>query len=93
MQFNEAFFGMESGIADMESSVADYAMRRGYELLRPFHLLRPRVFQDGNMWCVLLGENLQEGVAAFGDTPDAATRKWDKVWMGEKTDGEGCEKV
>lgn len=28
-----------------------------------------RVFEDGNQWCALRGENLQEGEAAFGDTP------------------------
>lgn len=25
-------------------------------------------FKDGNAWCILLGENLQEGVSGFGDT-------------------------
>lgn len=28
--------------------------------------------KDGNQWCVLLGESLQVGVAAFGDTPEDA---------------------
>lgn len=27
---------------------------------------------DGDKWCALAGENLQEGVAGFGDTPSAA---------------------
>ena len=26
-------------------------------------------FKDGDMWCVLLGKNLQEGIAGFGETP------------------------
>lgn len=26
-------------------------------------------FKDGDMWCVLLGPNLQEGIAGFGKTP------------------------
>lgn len=30
---------------------------------------------DGDMWCALLGENLQEGVAGFGDTPQEALEK------------------
>lgn len=25
-----------------------------------------KVFKDGNMWCALLGSNLQEGIAGFG---------------------------
>jgi len=32
-------------------------------------------FRDGNQWCFLYGDNLQEGIAGFGDTIfDAA---WD----------------
>jgi len=26
-------------------------------------------FKDGNKWCVLLGENIQEGVVGFGTNP------------------------
>jgi hypothetical protein len=29
---------------------------------------------DGNQWCALLGGNLQEGIAGFGDTPAEALR-------------------
>ena len=25
--------------------------------------------KDGNQWCVLIGPDLQEGIAGFGDTP------------------------
>lgn len=32
------------------------------------------VFIDGNKWCALLGEDLQEGLAGFGDTPSEALR-------------------
>jgi hypothetical protein len=28
--------------------------------------------QDGDQFCILWGENIQEGVAAFGDSPSAA---------------------
>lgn len=27
------------------------------------------VTKDGDSWCALKGENLQEGIAGFGDTP------------------------
>ena len=47
---------------------------------RPFMLLRPGLFQDGDQWTCLLGENMQTGVVAFGDSPDEATRNWDKAW-------------
>lgn len=29
-------------------------------------------FRDGDQWCVRLGENIQEGVCGFGDTPQEA---------------------
>lgn len=28
--------------------------------------------EDGNQWCALLGPDLQEGIAGFGDTPKKA---------------------
>ena len=43
-------------------------------------LLRPRVFIDGNKWCVLYGENLQNGVAGFGDSPILAVYDFNKAW-------------
>ncbi len=51
-----------------------------FEQERPFMLLRPRIFQDGDQWCALLGDNLQEGVCAFGDSPSKASYEWDKAW-------------
>ncbi|AUR85540.1 hypothetical protein NVP1076O_35 [Vibrio phage 1.076.O._10N.286.51.B7] len=30
------------------------------------------VFKDGNKWCCLVGDNIQEGVAGFGFTPAEA---------------------
>lgn len=31
-----------------------------------------RIFPDGDMWCALIGPDLQEGVAGFGTTPEKA---------------------
>jgi len=50
------------------------------EQRRPFIQLRPRIFIDGNQWCALYGENLQDGVAGFGDSPEAAAWAFDKAW-------------
>ena len=50
------------------------------DMRRPFVLLRPKMFIDGNQWCALYGENLQDGVAGFGDTPDAASWSFDIAW-------------
>lgn len=38
------------------------------EEMNLFAMLKPKVSIDGNQWCVLYGENLQDGVAGFGDT-------------------------
>ena len=33
-----------------------------------FSMLKPKVSIDGNQWCVLYGEDLQSGIAGFGDS-------------------------
>jgi hypothetical protein len=55
---------------------------------RPSVLMRPRIFIDGNQWCALYGENLQDGVAGFGDSPDAAMCAFDAEWV-KKLDAAG----
>lgn len=37
-----------------------------------FSALKPRLFMDGDMWCALYGDNLQEGIVGFGETPAKA---------------------
>lgn len=51
------------------------------ERARPFYLLRPKVFPDGDHWCALYGDNIQEGVCAFGDTPAQAAANFDSEWF------------
>jgi hypothetical protein len=36
---------------------------------------------DGNMWCVLYGDNLQEGIAGFGDSVALAMEDFDVNWF------------
>lgn len=43
-------------------------------------LLNPRIFIDGNQWCVLYGENIQDGVCGFGDTPYKAVLDFNNRW-------------
>lgn len=50
------------------------------EMIRPSVMFRPRLSIDGNMWCALYGENLQEGVAGFGSSPEAACCAFDNAW-------------
>ena len=51
------------------------------ELRRPCYMLRPRLSIDGDMWCALYGDNLQDGVAGFGKSPDLAYWDFDKNWV------------
>ena len=46
----------------------------------PSLLWRPRLFIDGDQWCALYGENIHDGVAGFGNTPDKAMRAFDREW-------------
>lgn len=50
---------------------------------RPCILFKPTLSKDGNMWCALFGENLQEGVTGFGPTPQAAMYAFDAAWNDE----------
>lgn len=50
------------------------------ELVRPCVLFKPRLFIDGNMWCALYGDDLQSGIAGFGESPDKAMREFDEAW-------------
>lgn len=50
------------------------------DLRRPFMMLKPVMFIDGNQWCALYGANIQDGVAGFGKSPDAASWDFDRVW-------------
>lgn len=37
-----------------------------FEIIAAF---KPKIYKDGNKWCCLYGENIQEGVAGFGVNP------------------------
>lgn len=38
-------------------------------------ILEIKISLDGNQWCALVGQNLQEGIAGFADTPLCAIRQ------------------
>jgi hypothetical protein len=48
---------------------------------RPSVLFRPKLSVDGNQWCALYGDNLQDGVAGFGDSPAKAMQDFDNNWL------------
>lgn len=51
---------------------------------RPSTICKPRLYPDGNMWCALLGDDLQSGVAGFGETPAKAFENFDTNFMNQK---------
>lgn len=50
------------------------------EKTRPSVLYRPSMCLDGNQYFVLYGQNLMDGCAGFGDSPDDAMRDFDANW-------------
>lgn len=50
-------------------------------MTRPSVLFRPQLSLDGDKWCALYGENLQDGVAGFGETPEKAMLDFDQQWF------------
>jgi len=52
---------------------------------RPAVIWKPKLSLDGNQWCALFGENLQDGVAGFGDSPEAAMWAFDLAWREKLT--------
>jgi hypothetical protein len=60
-----------------ESRLAAAIEAQEYNLVA---VLKPSITIDGNMWCVLHGENLQDGVAGFGPTPYLAILDFNKAF-------------
>lgn len=68
---------------DFSLSAEEHA-QTAREARRPFVLLKPKLYPDGNMWCALYGENIQEGVAGFGETPEKAAQAFDLAWLNSR---------
>lgn len=63
-----------------EQSTINERYEAACELRRPFMQLHPRIFIDGDQWCALYGDNLQDGVAGFGKSPELAAWDFDRAW-------------
>lgn len=73
MSTEEALFGIRHNEAANN-------LWQSEQMFRWSFMLRPKLSIDGNQWCALLGENIQDGVAGFGDSPDAAYAAFDVAW-------------
>lgn len=52
-------------------------------------LLGLHPYPDGNMWCILWGEDLQNGVAGFGETPQLAVFDFNRNFRSQKLPTKG----
>jgi hypothetical protein len=73
-----------NGICHAADMVKATLQEAAYEYMRPSVVWRPTLSKDGNMWCALLGANIMEGVAGFGETPAKAMYAFDVAWMTER---------
>ena len=54
----------------------------------PSAIYRPAISIDGDQWCALYGENLQDGVAGFGDSPALAMEAFNRAWTAKLPKGQ-----
>ena len=75
---NETDSNMAANSIAHEAEQAGFAIRcAAAEYERHSVIFRPKIYIDGNQWCVLYGDNLQDGVAGFGDSPAKAMEDFD----------------
>lgn len=70
----------DSYVSNAVRNILDDEQRRAETECRVSFILKPRLSIDGNQWCALYGDNLQDGVAGFGDSPEDAYRDFDRNW-------------
>lgn len=69
-----------STVAHWSEMAAESVHEAAAKHARPSAVFKPRLSVDGNQWCALYGENLQDGVAGFGDSPAEAMWDFDRAW-------------
>lgn len=70
----------EANLSHHAAMAAEVAREAALEQCRPSVLFRPTLSIDGNQWCALYGDDLQCGVAGFGDSPADAMWDFDRQW-------------
>jgi len=68
---------------DHETSALNYEAATEARQLNLIKIMQPKIYPDGDQWCVLYGDNLQEGVAGFGDTPHKAAMDFEQNWYNQ----------
>lgn len=70
------------------SIAAEEHAQTAREARRPCVLMRPKMYPDGDQWCALYGENIQEGVCGFGETPEKAAQAFDLAWLNSRANNQ-----
>ncbi len=78
-------YASEQGVLNGQWNAAEMAFQVECKRMTPTVLMRPALIADGNMWCLLYGDNLQVGVAGFGETPEQAAINFDSAWLNQRT--------
>lgn len=66
-------------------SIKNEFINVAYEQQRPSVLFSPKLSIVGDQYRALFGDGIEEGVVAFGKTPDEAMRNFDKSWEKQLT--------
>ena len=85
---NDEYQSMAANAVAHEARMAGNAIREvAYSYDAPSVKYRPSLSIDGNKWCALYGENLQDGLAGLGDSPNEAMQDFDRKWFSSPASG------
>lgn len=73
-------YASEQGVLNAQYNAAIEAQMTEAARRAPHVLMRPRISIDGDKWCALYGDNIQDGVAGFGASPADAMADFDAAW-------------
>lgn len=77
---DSGLFSRECQRIQIETNAAMLAEDAARERLRPCQIWRPKIYIDGNQWCALYGDNIQDGVVGLGVSPEEAMKAFDRAW-------------
>lgn len=70
----------EQAVINSQWNAAQEAINTEWMRQAPHVLMRPSLSIDGDKWCALYGENLQDGLSGFGNSPAEAMSDFDANW-------------
>jgi len=82
MTMNDEYQSLAANAIAHAAQMAGLAWQNAsYDQSRPSVLWKPKLSIDGDKWCALYGEDLQNGVAGFGESPELAMYAFDVTWV------------